>query len=361
MKLTCYTYTLPFSKPLQTSKQTFKHRRGFILSISIEKEFQFVGEVAPLPGFSPETHQSIQEILLAHQETLTKKLSNPNPVAKLREFYRDTEIPSSLQFGLDSLAYQLEAHKNNKSLLDYLFRDTNPQIPVNTLVSLSQQEKEALDHIKRKIRSGFNTIKCKVGLHVEHELELLGTIRAQLPDLKIRVDANQAWNLEEALEYCNQLQLLDIEYCEEPLVSPTPENMERLSQNTPLPLALDETTTQHSYWPNLLPFTAFLIIKPMVVGSYLKNIETKRLANTHNNKVVVTTSLESGVGRYFVNVMAAGLGSPNTAHGLSTGFLLSKDITAEKNVISDGFINLSSQSAPTVNFEQRDLFQKLFQ
>ncbi len=358
MTLACHSYKLPLVKALQTSQQTFEDRKGFILSLLTENEGLLYGEIAPLPGFSNETYESVQKILVTHKNTIEKIINSSEPVGELQKFYRDANIPPSVQFGLDTLAYQLQAQNNDQSLFSYLFPEANPTIAVNTLVSLQGQQ--LLERVDHKITSGFKTIKCKVGLHVEQELEFLQTIRSKYPTLRIRVDANQAWNLDEAIEYCNRLYKLDIEYCEEPLAEITPSNLEHLSQNTALPLALDETTVQHSYWPNLLPFTEYLIIKPMITGSFQKNIETKRLANTHNNRVVVTTSLESGVGRYFTSLIAAGLGSPKTAHGLSTGNLLANDIIfSEINTISKGSIELSSQALPTINFDKQ-YFTKLF-
>lgn len=357
MKFSCFSYKIPFSQPLQTSGQTFRHRRGFILSYKKENN-QLYGEAAPLPGFSTESYKSVQKTLTSLKDTISKKLAGPNPIDELQKFYQDEEIPPSLQFGLDALAYQIEARENGKSLLSYLFADTFPKVEVNTLISL--QAESVLKNVAREVALGFNTIKCKIGLYFERELTLLQEIRNKYPDLTIRVDANQAWDFDEALDHCNQLNKLDIEYCEEPLKEITPATLEELSQYTSLPIAVDESTTQYSYWPNLLPFTKCLIMKPMVVGSFRKNIETKRLANTHNNKVVVTTSLESGVGRYFTGLLAAGLGTPNTAHGLSTGFLLAEDVFPEKNVITEGSIDLSSRKIPTINFDQQQLFTKLF-
>lgn len=357
MTLACHSYKLPFSKPLKTSNQIFQYRKGFVL-FHTKKEQEFFGEVAPLPGFSAENHKSVKKILLAHQQTLENKLDSSKPIDELKQFYRDADIPPSLQFGLDTLAYQIKAQQNNQSLFPYLFPDSAKKVPVNALISL--QEDTVLNTVERNITSGYQTIKCKIGLHFEQELPLLRKIRNKYPKLTIRVDANQAWSLDQAVEYCNQLNDLNIEYCEEPLVEPTPKNLEQLSQHTALPLALDESTAQHPYWPNLLPFTKYLIIKPMVVGSFQKNIETKRLANTHNNKVVITTSLESSVGRYFIDLMAAGLGSPLIAHGLSTGFLLAKDISSDKNIFSEGYLNISSQPVASINFEQQKLFKKLF-
>ncbi|PAU95643.1 o-succinylbenzoate synthase [Aliifodinibius salipaludis] len=356
MKLACYSYKLPFSTPLQTSSQRFQHREGFILSYTTEGR-QIYGEAAPLPGFSTESHKSVQNLLTSYQETISKKLIGSHPVKELQQFYQDNEVPPSLQFGLDTLAYQIEAHKNEQPLLPYLFADASPKVGVNGLVSL--QADDVLKDVARKITSGFRTIKFKIGLHFENELALLHKVRHKHPELTIRVDANQAWDLDVAVHHCKQLNKLGIEYCEEPLKNITPANIEQLYQETSLPFALDESMTQHSYWPNLLSFTEYLIMKPMIVGSFQRNIKTKRLANTHNNKVVVTTSLESGVGRYFTSLLAAGLGSPNTAHGLSTGFILAKDIITEKNVISEGYMDLSSQRLPMINFDQQ-FFTKVF-
>ncbi|WP_445664893.1 o-succinylbenzoate synthase [Fodinibius sp. AD559] len=357
MKLAGYSYKLPFSKPLQTSSQTFQYRKGFILSYETDKQ-QFYGEAAPLPGFSTESHKSVQKLLTAYKEKINETLNSSNPVKKLQKFYKNANIPPSLQFGLDALAYQIEARKNEQPLLSYLFPDASSKIDVNTLISL--QGDNILKDVADKIESGFNTVKCKIGLHFEKELQFLRKIRNKYPDLTIRVDANQAWDLNQAAHHCKQLEKLDLEYCEEPLNKITPVNIEQLSQKTSLPFALDESTTQHSFWPNLLPFTKYLIMKPMVVGSFQKNIETKRIANTHNNKIVVTTSLESGVGRYFTSLIAAGLGSPSTAHGLSTGILFAQDISSETNFITEGSVNLSSRCLPTINFDQQQLFTKLF-
>jgi hypothetical protein len=58
-----------------------------------------------------------------------------------------------------------------------------------------------------------------------------------------------------------------------------------------------------------------------------KNISvTKELADTHNIKVVFTTSLETAVGRSAVTALATGLGSKNLAQGLSTGSFFRSDI-----------------------------------
>lgn len=339
MVINYYKYHLPFADSLQTSKITFETRDGIIIEC-VTDQFQCYGDVAPLPGYSKETLDDVQKVLSNKKDTLESKLSTTtnNIVDCLQDFYKEEDIPNTLQFGLDSVAYQIQAFNSGKNLREHLFSAAPDKIPVNAIVSL-QSEDYAAD-IQKHISEGFQTIKFKIGINFELEFNRLQKIRADFPDLIIRLDANQAWTIETASRNCQKLESLNIEYCEEPLNKPTPGNFEILNSNTQLPLALDDSLYQVSYWPNLLPYTSYLIIKPMFLGSFTKIFETKRFADTHNNKAIFTTSLESGIGRRVTAVLASGKGSPQIAHGLTTGKLLAKDIHNDTTCISDGFYYL---------------------
>lgn len=342
-------YRLPFTSPLQTSKQTFEYREGFILEYTVD-DFQYYGEAAPLPGYSKETPEEVRKTLGELKDEIANSLDTSNPLEKLQDFYKEEELQASLQFALDSIASQIEAKQNNSSLLDYLFPDAPSKVPVNALGSL--QSDNFLKNTQQLIAEGFKTVKFKVGFNFDTEFKRLEKIRSEFPDLKIRLDANQSWSTEEALRYFQKLEPLNIEYCEEPLKEAIPENFELLHKHTQVPLALDESVSHLSYWPNLLPYTSYIILKPMLLGNFTKNIETKRLSDTHNNKVVFTTSLESGVGRRITAILASGLGSSQTAHGLNTGKLLAEDIASDIAYISNGAYHINRHHQPRIDFEK---------
>lgn len=349
MTVQYYKYRLPFAVPFQTSTNLFEEREGIVIELSTDNYLCY-GEIAPLPGYSSETLDEVQEMLANYKNLLENSLGGQNPVDLLQNLYESEDIPASLQFGLDSIAYQIQAYRSGKNLLEYLFPDSSKQIPLNALVSL--QSDDYMSTLQQQLTEGFKTIKFKVGIDFEQELNRLQEIRTRYPDLTIRLDANQAWSTDEAITKCRQLQSLDVEYCEEPLDTPSPQNFETLSDQTKLPLAIDESLYQVSYWPNLLPYTSHLIVKPMLLGSFTKIFETKRLADTHNNKAVFTTSLESCVGRIITAVLASGLGSPQTAHGLSTGNLLAKDISAGKDYISKGLCRIKKFQPAKIDLEK---------
>lgn len=358
MSITYYKYRLPFVRPLQTSKKTFEHREGLIIEYSTGNYFCY-GEIAPLPGYSGETLDEVINTIDESQDVIESALNTVNSVDSLEGLYKKREWPTSLQFGLDSVAYQIQAYNEKSSLSDYLFTETMDKIPVNALGSL--QAETFLKDVQKKVAEGYRTIKFKVGVEFDTELKRLQSVRSEFPDLTIRLDANQAWSTETALRNFQELELLNIEYCEEPLKKATPENFELLSKHTEIPLALDECVSHVSYWPNLLPFTSYLILKPMLLGSFTKNIETKRLANTHNNKAVFTTSLESGIGRTMTAILASGLGSPKTAHGLTTGNLLAQDLNSDVSYISNGAYHLNRHHQQRIDFQRLgDVSSRLF-
>lgn len=333
-------YRLPFATPLKTSNQTFEFREGYILKYS-EQNFSCYGEAAPLPGFSKESLDEIEKSLDEIRNEITRVLHYEQPVESLQDIYKKYQLPAALQFGLDTVAYQIEAERLDLNLHQYLFDDAKTEVPVNALISLNEQD--VTGNVAHFVDEGFKTIKCKIGIDFEQEYKVLEKIRSLFPNLKIRLDANQAWPLKEALEKCKQLEALDIEYCEEPLSNVTPENYEALHHHTKLPLAMDESIANVEYWPNLLPFTSFVIIKPMVRGSFTTISETKRLSDTHYNKTVFTTSLESGIGRIVSAILASGLGSDEIAHGLTTEQLLAEDLHSDASLISEGQYHLKDQ------------------
>lgn len=338
MKLRCHPYRIPLTKPLVTSDRTYHYRTGLIFS-AVVAEANFYGEAAPLPGFSTETTDNITSLSRQYLDYWQEILASQHPSDLLDKHYQKHRLPPSLQFGLDTLAYRVEAHRSHQKFLSTLFTDVHNQLLVNGLVQLSSRKK-TLKEVKSLAEQGFSTIKCKVGIDKEHERQLLNAIQERYPDLRIRLDANRAWTLQEAKQWLSSLAGLNIEYCEEPLAHPTPQDYERLTRHTAVDLAIDETLTA-SDWQDFLPHCAVLILKPMVIGSFHTLITIKKQAEQHDCALVLTTSLESSIGRSVTALLAGGVGSTVLAHGLDTGSMLAEDVLPGWPPITSGRIRLS--------------------
>ncbi|NGP87015.1 enolase C-terminal domain-like protein [Fodinibius halophilus] len=344
MKLTAYQYYLPFKKNLNTSNKSFKHRTGILLEYPCDDGRTVFGEAAPLPGFSKKSLDKIVGELKINVADISEALNSTEPVTSLQKVYETTSLANELAFGLDTLAYQITAQNKGTTMSQILFSQLQTSIKINALGDLLSDNIFA--EVKQFVNKGFKTIKFKVGRNVKIEYQQLREIRSIYPDLTVRLDANQAWPLKEAITNCNRFSSLGIEYLEEPIAQPSPQNYEDLTQNIELPIGIDESIIHTDWWPNILPFTSYVILKPMLLGNFKKIFATNRLANTHDNKTVLTTSLESGIGRIMTAIFSSGFGNRQTAHGLMTGTLLARDLIDDSNCILNGEYQIPLSEIP---------------
>ena len=82
---------------------------------------------------------------------------------------------------------------------------------------------------------GFQRLKLKLGGRDGLDAERVNAVRS-VTDLPLQCDVNEAWTLDEALEYLPQMEL---QYCEQPLPAGDPDGPE-LKRRAPLPIYVDE-------------------------------------------------------------------------------------------------------------------------
>lgn len=326
--LEAYTYRLPFKQPFRTAGNEFTHREGIVL-IYREDDIEAYGEIAPLPGFSDESLEQVIEVLKVNRNHLEESIGSGDGKQTLNLLNQIHRFPS-LSFGLDTLLHDLEAKRAGKPLGKYLFPDFPKTVKANATLSV-QEPDQVISRAKELVDQGYSTLKIKVGKDFNSELKLLQDLRNQFPDIALRIDANQSWEKDEAIQNLKALNSLNIEYCEQPVHKDNPAEMAAVQKVVKTPLAADESLRNKKDADELSELKAgrLFIFKPALLGTFDTIFVTKRTADTHNIEVVVTTMLESTVGRAMTAILAAGLGSQSRAHGLATGGLLDDDISRD--------------------------------
>lgn len=331
-----FKYRLDFKSPFQVFGNELHFREGIILVYS-DGNITAYGEAAPLPGFSAETLEQVQNVLEFNRDILHKSLQN-NTAEQVIEVLDQLHDFPSISFGVDTLIHDLAAKKSGKSLAEYLFPGRKHSLTANATLPFGGKE-EVLKQAEEIHEKGFHTLKIKVGRNFEEEADLLHEIRRIYPQMRLRIDANQAWDVEEAIHNLNSLESLIIEYCEQPLSRENIAGLRKVKKSTTIQIAADESVRNKNDAFQLLKSDAvdILILKPTLIGLYKNLFVTKRMADSHNIKVVFTTSLESAIARITTAVLGSGLGSPEFAHGVNTGNFFKKDIGtynwADKNFI----------------------------
>ena len=98
-------------------------------------------------------------------------------------------------------------------------------------------------HSEQLARNGFKVLYVKVGRGNELDIAILREIRKAVGDrVKLRLDANEAWDMLNARRMFEALKPFDPEFIEQPVSASTgPEGLARLRAVTNIPIAADQT------------------------------------------------------------------------------------------------------------------------
>ncbi len=209
-------------------------------------------------------------------------------------------------------------------------------VPVNCIVPAV-----APDRASALVLSGHGcrTAKVKVaerGQSLTDDLARVEAVRAALgPGGRVRIDANGAWGVDEAVTALRELDRAagGLEYVEQPCASV--EDLARLRRRTHVLVAADESIRRSDdpYRVRALDAADVVVLKVAPLGGVRACLE---LAARIDLPVVVSSALETSVGLAAGLALAAALPDLPYACGLGTATLLSRDLTAAPLVPVDG-------------------------
>ena len=116
-------------------------------------------------------------------------------------------------------------------------------IVTDITISVNPPEEMARD-ARTAIQRGYDCLKVKVGIDPELDVARLAAVREAVgKDVKLRIDANQAWNAKQAVRILDQMQEkgLDIEFVEQPVPAADLEGMQYVTRHASVPVLADES------------------------------------------------------------------------------------------------------------------------
>lgn len=110
---------------------------------------------------------------------------------------------------------------------------------------------------------GFGLIKLKVGQTINDDLRRLKLAREAIgPDVKLAVDANQVWDVDQAIEWIGHFKDYDLAWVEEPTSPDDVLGHARIAQAvTPIPIATGEQMQSRILYKQFLQANAFEIMQ----------------------------------------------------------------------------------------------------
>jgi len=311
---------------MQTAGKTYTHREGVWVRLQWE-DYTGVGEAAPLDGFSLENIKEVQYALERFHQAIDGESFDSDDLLSLVHIHT-ADIPSA-RFALETAMFDCLAKKSKKPLAEFLNPKSKSKVSVNGIVGIHLPD-EGFDVMKVKV--GFRNIFDEIE-NMEHLTQSFGE------DVSFRLDANGAFDLPQAIRFCKEMEAFNIDYIEQPLPAEELVDMAELSYHTEISIAVDESLTDFNSAEKIIENQAanVFIIKPMVSGGFTECKKIIDLARKEEIRTVVTSSLETSIGRMACLHLAAA-NEITEACGLATGILLNED--AKAAVIENGVMEL---------------------
>jgi O-succinylbenzoate synthase len=197
-------------------------------------------------------------------------------------------------------------------------------VPVNAIVPAVAPDAA----VALALSAGCDTVKVKVaqpGQTLRDDVARVAAVREALPQAAIRVDANGAWDVPQALAALEALSEVGLEYVEQPCA--TVAECVHVRAGTQVLVAIDEGIRKAAdprHVDQLRAAADVVILKVAPLGGVRPALE---VADSYGLPCVVSSALDSSVGLSAGAALAASLPELPYACGLGSGLLLEDDVT----------------------------------
>jgi len=215
MQLTLHQRTLRLRNHFTIARNTRTEQQTTVVELSDGEGNIGYGEVSDNPYYTQASPVQVERILISLQEVLAK--ADPDaPTLLYHQVHHLLAAESEVNYfalsALDMAAHDLAAKRAGKSLYTYWgFEWQEDQIPVSNYTLSIDTPAEVLAKAQQNPWPSY-----KVKLGGKEDLATIDLLRKTLPDAQLCVDANAAWEPEEAIANMKQLAARDIAFVEQP-------------------------------------------------------------------------------------------------------------------------------------------------
>lgn len=238
-KIDYFPFEVPLRKPFRIATMVTSAARGVFVRVVLDESVVGWGEANPLHSINGETQETVLAAMpVLAQAVLNQKVSEPSDAYHLMKAMMPSQIAAIS--AVDMAIHDAYARSLEKPLVDTFggachILESDLTIPIVDPESARIKAKEV-------IAAGHTLIKIKLGNGIENDVARVRAIRDEVgSEIKLRVDANQGYDQDSALDLLNQLDEFGIQFCEQPVPRFDLKGMAYLTQRSPIPIMADES------------------------------------------------------------------------------------------------------------------------
>jgi L-alanine-DL-glutamate epimerase-like enolase superfamily enzyme len=159
---------------------------------------------------------------------------------------RQWPAPNQARAAIDCALHDLHARALDKPLYQLFGQKVRDYVPILRILSIKTPAEMAMK-ARQLSESGYRYLKIKLEGEVEDDVERVRAIRREVGDgVRLTVDANQSYTVEDAIEALNQMAELDIDLAEQPVAAADHEGLKRVTESVPVTVEADESASSVS-------------------------------------------------------------------------------------------------------------------
>jgi O-succinylbenzoate synthase len=356
-EITLREISMKLVAPFETSMDRTETRRIILVETNVDGAIGW-GEcvAAEAPYYSPEYVETAWPVLRDFLWPLVKgkQISSASDVWGLLGNVRGHNMAKG---ALEAAIWDAEAKQKDVPLAK-LLGGTREEIACGVSIGIKDSLDGLVGDVKKELAAGYQRIKIKI--KPGKDVEPVRRLRQEFPRIKLMVDANSAYNLED-WPLLKQLEGFYLMMIEQPLGWDDLYSHAELQKRLNTPICLDECihTEEQARAAVVLGACKIINIKLGRVGGFTVARRIHDLCQRHGIPVWCGGMLEAGIGR-----------AHNIALSTLANFTLPGDVSASKRYWAEDIISpeitVSAQgtirvpAGPGIGFEPRlDLIEKL--
>jgi L-alanine-DL-glutamate epimerase-like enolase superfamily enzyme len=239
MRLDAERRTLRLARPLESSYGAVRERELLLVTLTGGDGSVGYGEAAPLEAYDGVSIERVQRVLESYRPVLARSADMNG--AQVIEACRGVEdLPAALS-AIDMALWDRAGRRAGKPVAAMLSDDPVTQVPVNATLSALDRAGVA-EQAAAAVRAGFECLKLKVGVG-DDAGRVAATRAAAGPRVALRLDANGAWSVEQAVAMIDALSPAGLELVEEPTHGV--HAMREVRERVAVRVSIDETADEH--------------------------------------------------------------------------------------------------------------------
>jgi L-alanine-DL-glutamate epimerase-like enolase superfamily enzyme len=314
---------------------------NIIIEISLENGLSGLGAAAPSGTTTGETPAYCQQVLEPEnlQWLLGRKLdSMDSTIVELERKLADTPAARA---AIDIALHDALAKCRQMPLVELLGQH-HERLPTSITIGIMSLE-ESLEEAREYIGRGFKSLKVKIGLTLEQDIEIVTRLREVAgSEIAIRVDANQGYEVEEFIRFIDRTCDLKLEFVEQPFKADRIDDMKSLDERISQHIAADESLFTEEDARNLAA-------TPRACGIF--NIKLMKSGGVHHALRIAEVARSADIALMWgcmdesiISISAAlhaAFSCPNTKYIDLDGSLdLKRDVVEGGFILEDGYMSV---------------------